>query len=63
MVLNKYINRKKDQLGYTNNKELCDIYTTKHLNHQGANTTSTVQYLNIPILSDTNKAKFIIQEA
>ena len=63
MVLNKYIDRKKDQLGYTNSEELCNIYTTKHLDRQGVNTISTVQYLDIPVLLDANKAEFVIQEA
>ena len=42
MVLNKYIDGKKDWLSYTNREELYNIYTAKYLDRQGANTASAV---------------------
>ena len=41
-MLDKYIDRKKDRLGYTNSEELYNVYIIKYLDRQRANTVSIV---------------------
>ena len=63
VVLDKYMDGKKDRLGCTDSEEPCDVCAAKRLDRQGANTASAVQHLDMPVLSDADEAEFAIQEA